>query len=213
MILLAASAGLVGLMHTLAPSHWLPVVLMVKARKWGVARAVLGALVAASGHLLTSMGLALVAIKIGFELMPGFEEEIEHYGGAGLIVFGISYAIFTYFRHSQCHGHSHHGPDPEGDSRSGDSRAFLFLFTLGLSPCLAVFPVFAAASGRGTLALTSTLVAFSFGVLTTLISATVLVSRGFMAFDHPLIEHYGEVIAGLVIALMGVFVFLFPSLF
>ncbi len=213
MILLAASAGFVGLVHTLAPGHWLPVVLMVKARKWGGTRAILAALVAGSGHLLTSLGLALVAIKIGFELVPGLEEKIERFGGAGLVVFGLSYAVFTYFRHSKCHGHSHHGPNPEGESHSGDARAFLFLFTLGLSPCVAVFPVFAAASGHGMLALSSTLVAFAIGVLTTLICATVLVSKGFMKFDHPLIEHYGEVIAGLVIALMGAFVFSFPALF
>ena len=63
---------------------------------------------------------------------------------AGVILGLFLFAGYAYFNHSSCHGHTHHGPDPRRDLRV-KKTPFLFLFTLGLSPCVAVLPVFAAA--------------------------------------------------------------------
>jgi hypothetical protein len=43
-----------------------------------------------------------------------------------------------------------------------------------------------------------------------LVGATVLVSRGIMKLDHPILEHYGDVITGLGITVMGIILFFIP---
>lgn len=202
-MIIALSAAFVGLVHSLAPGHWLPVVLMAKMRKWPLNKAILGALITASGHVFLSIILGLVSIEIGAHFFSQYEGLIEKYAGLALGVFGLFYAGFSYFRHSECHGHTHHGPNPKA------ARApFLFLFSLGLSPCVAVIPVFAAAGAEGMWVTAVSFIAFSLGVVTSLVGSTILVSLGILKLDHPIFEHYGDVITGCGVALMGLLLFL-----
>jgi hypothetical protein len=131
-----------------------------------------------------------------------YEEEIERYAGLGLGVFGLAYAAWAYFRHSGCHGHTHHGPDPRGQK-----APYAFLFSLGFSPCVAVLPVFAASAALGVVPAVVSFVSFCVGVLGALIGSTLLVSQGVLKLDHPIFEHYGDVITGLGVTLMGSILF------
>jgi len=203
MMILAVSAAFVGLVHSLAPGHWLPVVLMAKTKRWDLKRALLGAAVAASGHILVSTALGLASLWVEATFLTMHEEEIERYGGLGLILFGLIYAGLAYRNHHRCHGHTHHGPNPRGEK-----APFFFLFMLGLSPCVAVLPVFAAAAALGSFPVFVTMVAFSAGVLAALGGGTLLVTKGLMKLDHPILEHYGDVITGLGVAVMGCALFL-----
>lgn len=205
MFVLASSAVLVGLIHALVPGHWLPVVLVAKTRKWDLKRALFGALVAASGHVLVSISIGLIAVLIGWKLLPEFEEEIERYSSLILIFFGLGYSFFFYRRHSACCGHTHHGPEPKEDK-----SPFWFLFLLGFSPCIAVTPVIVAAATKGGMSVVLAMIGFSIGVLIALFSATALGVFGLMKLDHPLLEHHGDALTGLSIALMGVVLFFFP---
>jgi cytochrome c biogenesis protein CcdA len=205
MLLIAGSAAFVGLVHSLAPGHWLPVLLTVKSQRWPIKKAVVGALLAASGHVILSVILGLVTIFVGAKLLVGNEDKIESYGGLALMAFGVIYGTVAYFKHSSCHGgHNHHGPEAP---RRGP---YLFLFSLGFSPCVAVIPVFAAAATQGHAATVLSMVGFSLGVISALVGATVLVSLGMMKLDHPLLEHYGDVITGGGVALMGLALYFYP---
>lgn len=206
MILLALSAAFVGLVHSLSPGHWLPVVLMVKARKWDLPHAALGALVAASGHIFVSIGLGLLGAFVGNSLFAPYLHELEEHAGGILIAFGLAYAIYSRFQHRHCHGHEHHGPDP----KKGKRAPYLFLFSLGFSPCFAVLPVFATAIGMGTVVLISTMIAFSIGVLLALVGGSLLVSYKLLKLDHPIFEHHGDLITGLGVAAMGLILVFFP---
>ena len=93
-------------------------------------------------------------------------------------------------------------PNPKGKK-----APFIFLFSLGFSPCVAVLPVFAAAAAEGYVAAVCTFVSFSLGVLLALIGSTILVSLGLIKLDHPIFEHFGDVITGCGVALMGVILF------
>lgn len=205
MIFLAASAALVGFLHSLAPGHWLPVVLLAKSRRWDLRTALLGAFTAASGHILISILVGAASLLIGSQVFDGIEEDAERWGAYLLIGFGVVYALVSYFRHSHCHGHTHHGPDPRSKK-----APFLFLFSIGFSPCIAALPVFGAAAGLGSVATLVTMAAFAGGVLMALGGATVLVSKGVAKLDHPWLEHHGDLITGLAIVLMGTILFLFP---
>jgi nickel/cobalt transporter (NicO) family protein len=206
MILLVVSAVFIGLVHSLAPGHWLPVVFLTRARRWSMGTAMLGALVAASGHVLVSVFLGVLGIKIGVHYFTQYEEQIEHYSGLVLVVFGIVYALLAYFNHIGCSSHTHHhGPEPRKHS-----EPFLFLFSMGLTPCVAVLPIFAAAAPLGTLTLVITMLGFALGAVVALLGTTVLVSFGVMRLEYPFLEHYGDVITGICVALMGILIFSLP---
>ncbi len=205
-MLLALSAAFVGFVHSLSPGHWLPVVLMVKARKWDLPQATVAALVAASGHVVVSLGLGILAAFIGQSLFAPYLHELEEHAGVILIVSGLLYAIYSRFRHRHCHGHEHHGPDP----RKASKAPYVFLFSLGFSPCFAVLPVFATAIGMGNGVLALTMLFFSVGVIAALVGGSLLVSRGLVKLDHPIFEHHGDLITGLGVAAMGLLLVLFP---
>lgn len=210
MILLASSAAFVGLVHSLAPGHWLPVVLMAKSRKWSIVNALWGALVTASGHVFISILLGALALFVGSELLVSHEEWIERYAGLGVGLFGLIYAIRSFQKHSHCHGHTHHGPQPKKKEKKSPYR---FLFLLGFSPCVAVLPIFAAAAPQGSFAVALTMLGFAAGVLSALAGATLSVHFGVMKLDHPVFEHYGDVITGAGVFLMGLMLFLTPEWF
>ena len=206
MLTLAFSAAMIGAMHSLAPGHWLPVVLMSKSRRWSLGRSLLGAVAAASGHIVVSGLLGLAAVEAGLALVPGFEESLELYGAAGLILFGLGYATWAYFNHNHCVGHTHHGPVPKKSERS----PFIFLFGIGLSPCVAALPLFVASGQGGIPQMLLTLSFFAVGVLGALVIATGLVFTGMMKLDHPIFEHYGDVLTGLGVSLVGLLLLVLP---
>lgn len=203
MISLALGAAWVGFVHSLSPAHWAPVALMARTKRWSLPMSLLGALTAASGHILISLALGFVAIRMQLTIVEEHHEAVEHWTGVALMVFGLGYGIWTWRRHSHCHGHEHHGPKP----RAG-MPPFFFLFILGLSPCVAALPLFVAAVPFGTSAVLVTLAAFTLGVLAALVLATVMVRGGLMKLDHPILEHYGESITGAGIALVGLYLWL-----
>ena len=205
MMILVFSAAFVGLVHSLAPGHWLPVVLMVKARKWDVRKAILAAIVAASGHILLSLLLGLLTIWIGVHFFSDYEAEIEKYSGLMLAAFGFIYAAYAYKRHAGCHGHTHHGPDPKKGK-----TPFLFLFSIGLTPCVAVIPVFATAAAESQWLVLLTQLSFSLGVIAALVGSTLVVLKGLVKLDHPFLEHHGDVVTGLGVTVMGLLLYFFP---
>jgi nickel/cobalt exporter len=205
MIWLAISAAFVGFMHSMAPGHWLPVVLLTKSRKWSPRQSLLAAAIAGSGHILVSVALGVLSVFVGAQFLHEHDEAVERYASLALVVFGLIYALVGWRRHSSCHGHEHHGPDVEREK-----EPLILLFSTGMIPCFAVLPVFAAAAAYGTAAAIVSMVTFSIGVLGALGGATLVVSRGLMKLDHPVLEHYGDSITGVAVALMGFALYAIP---
>jgi cytochrome c biogenesis protein CcdA len=201
--LIAASSALVGFVHSLSPAHWAPVVIMTKTRKWSYGYAVVGALAAVLGHVLVSIVTAAVVIWVGATFIHNYEHLIEHYASLALVFFGITFAGIAYWNHYRCKGHTHHGPSPQ----KSESRPFLFLFLMGFVPCLAVIPVLLSAAPYGLSALALVSLAFCLGVSAALVGAVLLVTAGTKWLDHPVLEHYGDVISGVSVAILGVLLF------
>jgi len=203
-MLLVFSAASVGILHSLAPGHWLPVVLMAKSRKWPLKMALLGASVTALGHIVLSLFVALFSFWLETRFFLDYEESIERYAGLALGVFGLAFAAIAFFTQWSCHGHTH------ASAKVPSQKApFWFLFTLGFSPCVAVLPVVGQAIVQGALTLLSIWAAFSLGVLAALLGSTFLAFLGFFKLEHPIFEHYGDVVAGCSVALVGFLLFCF----
>jgi nickel/cobalt exporter len=205
MIFLATSAIVIGFIHSLAPGHWLPVVLVSRARRWPLGTSVVGALTTALGHVLVSSVIGVAALELGEHLFTQREDQIERYGGLLVAAFGLIYGLVALFRHAGCVGHTHHGP-----AVSKKRGPFAFLFFVGFTPCVAVLPVFIAAVAKGIAGVAVTMIAFAVGVAGALISATVFARFGVMKFDHPIFEHYGDVLTGAAIVVVGLILFIAP---
>jgi hypothetical protein len=197
MVSIVATCAWVGFLHSLAPNHWLPVALMVNTRRWGMGRAMLAGVVAALGHISLSSGLALALSSLG---NLAREHAIQHYVSYGVSGFGLFYAMWSYRNHAGCVGHTHHGPDPK---KAPAVNPWLFLFGIGFSPCVAVLPLTTQAALLGWPAVVSCLLAFSIGVLVAFCLGTILAVKGFRFLDLPLFEHYGDVLTGLSVFVLG----------
>ncbi len=206
LFLLACSAAWVGTVHSLAPGHWLPVVVMARAKRWTIPQSIVGALCVTAGHVVISCGIGVLTLLLNLHErvtdsnVENAEQMIERFFGWGLVAFGIGFALRAFFFHKRCHGHEHHGPEL---SKESQRTPYAFLFMLGVSPCVAALPLFVAASVHGTLVLMASMAAFGGGVLLALVGATTLVSAGVLKLDLPLFEHHGDVLTGLGVAATG----------
>lgn len=207
--LMCVSALSVGFLHSLIPNHWLPVALLVRAKKWSWGKGLLAASGSALGHIFFSAGLAGICGLLEIPFLGDYEEEIEKFQGLLLLCFGVLYGILGYTRHVGCQGdHSHHGLDPQ--RQSGWLRGtWVFLFSVGLFPCFAALPLFMTAAAHGRQALEGTVIGFSLGVWLSFLISSLIARKGLKILDRPLLEHYGEVLTGVLIALTGLWLMVF----
>jgi len=160
---------MVAFFHAAIPTHWLPFVLVSRARGWSRGRTMMVALGAGLGHVALTTLLGLLVAWLGFQL----DEEIGHaftpIAGGVLVAIG-GYYIWRQLRGagichhampgSQHHADEHCGDEPKHsshwehelkDSRlasvsSGDWTAIGGLFLmLTLSPCEGFLPVYLSA--------------------------------------------------------------------
>ncbi len=201
---LVAASFLVGLIHSLTPAHWAPVAMLAKTRKWSLAKTWLGATVVGTSHTIVTLALCAVVVSLKLHERLGFEEDFERYGGLVLVIGGAAFAIHAAWRHSRCHGHEHHGPGV------GKRNPWIFLALIGTNPCLGVLPPILAAAPHGWWGLLMTAAGFGVGVFLALLSTSAAARWGTKAFDHPLLEHYGDVVTGSVVAGVGLGLFFLP---
>lgn len=202
MTLVILSAAVTGFLHSLSPSHWFPIVLLARIKKWNATQAFFGTIVAGIGHILVSLTLGLMVYSVGLHFLRRHGMEVEEKAAMILMIYGLAYAAYYFIQHRRCKGgHSHHGPNPE--SARIKANPILFLFVMGFSPCMVVLPSFLAAAPYGLQALLLTALCFSLGVLLALSIATLGLLKHVMRLDHPWLEHYGDVLTGSVMFLFG----------
>ncbi len=218
-VLVAGSAA-VGAVHALLPDHWVPFVVLSKARGWDIQRSL--AAVAAGGvaHLASTAALGLLLAFAGTEALTRVGPAAELGGAALLTVFGLVLSLRG-LRVARGEGRSHghdHGParghdadDHREESHSHDLPArppgwrglLLQGAVLGARPCAEAVPVFLAAAAYG---LTSSLLAVAAWVaatLGTMLAVVWLSLHGLRAMKPELLARHGELAAGLIILFMG----------
>lgn len=157
----------VAFLHAVIPTHWVPFVLVGKARGWSRQRTLFITLAAGAGHVLMTTLVGLLIAWAGFEL----EESLEHLFPrliAGLLVLVGTYFAWRQVRgkgichhptpgsqhqpsaaceHEHGHGHSHWDEEladtPLVQSRRGDWAAIGGLLSMvTLSPCEGFLPIY-----------------------------------------------------------------------
>lgn len=132
LMVIAATAASLGLVHTvIGPDHYLPFIVMAKARGWSGMKTVWITLLSGLGHIFSSILLGLIGIGLGVALAK--LEWIESVRGDVaawlLIAFGLAYTVWGVKRalrnqpHSHPHSHLTDGSrDPHGPSLQHDEH-------------------------------------------------------------------------------------------
>ena len=125
-LLLVAAVAAVGVLHTIVPDHWVPIVLIARQRGWSRAETARAAFQAGTGHVLSTLVIAGAVWIAGVAFAERFGHLVDLVSSAALIAFGgwIAVSAWPELHHSAQHGHRHghqhqHGhPHGQGDTDS-----------------------------------------------------------------------------------------------
>ena len=130
-LLLIVSVGVVGVLHTIVPDHWVPIALIARQRGWSSGETARAAFTAGIGHVVSTLIIASVIWFAGVAVAAKFGHFIDTAASVALVGFGGWIAISSWRElhrgtghghshgHDHGHGHSHNlpflfGPDPTG---------------------------------------------------------------------------------------------------
>ena len=110
----------------------------------------------------------------------------------------------TGVEHTHEHDHEHSHEHRQSDTEVGSTRAgYGLVVIIGLTPCVALLPIVFAATPLGISSVAIIIAVFFAATLGTILLVTTLALEGLQLIRLELFEKHGEVITGLVIALMG----------
>jgi nickel/cobalt exporter len=220
--ILAATAGSIGLIHTITgPDHYLPFIVIGRARRWPLARTLGVTALCGLGHVLGSVAIGLVGIGLGLaigriEIIEGMRGDLAAWL---LISFGLVYAAWgirqamrnkphTHQHHhsdgsEHVHHHSHHHEhahvhDEPTPKRNLTPWALFVIFVLG--PCEPLIPILmypAANASLGGLVLVTAI--FAVTTVATMLVMVTLAQRGMQLLPLSRLERYTHAMAGLTI--------------
>lgn len=225
MILLTTTAASIGFFHTLfGPDHYLPFVVMSRARKWSRFKTAWITFLCGLGHIASSVLLGMIGIAFGtavskLELVESFRGNIAAWA---LIVFGLVYFVWGLRRairnrsHEHLHMHSdgsahlhehvhtkEHAHIHEKKGKVNITPWILFtIFVLG--PCEPLIPILmypAAKNSRGGLLLVTAV--FGGVTILTMLSIVLIATLGVNLLPLKKIERYTHALAGGAIFLCG----------
>jgi len=196
-LLVAGSAAVIGVAHSLLPDHWLPYLVLSKTGSWSAPRTLASVAAGAAAHLLSTVALGLVIATIGAGAI-GWAGRTAELGGT-LILTGFGAYLLrrglvrlrgrrpdhVFLRPRAARGHLLQGA------------------VLGLRPCVHAVPVFIAASAFGPapcLAAVAAWAAATLGGMAGIVWLSLLGLRG-AALEG--VARHGDLVAGILISVMG----------
>ncbi len=214
LIILIWTAVTIGFIHTvIGPDHYIPFIVIGKARGWSPTKTVLITVACGIGHVLSSVLIGVLGIAAGAALgsLTALEKTRGDIASDLLIAFGLMYGIWGLWRARRGHGHKHlpgGGHLEEVGAKSATFWALFIIFVLG--PCEPLIPLvmFPAVehNWHGVLMVT---LAFGLVTITTMTSVVFLATKGLMALRTNLLEKYIHALAGGIIAVSGISIRIF----
>jgi nickel/cobalt exporter len=225
-VVLMASAAAAAILHTLVPDHEIPLAMIGRTQNWTHKKMAGVTLIAGLIHISVSMGIGAIALVASAALSQFVANSAQQISGVLLVAFGSVYAFVSWRRKVGGHWHSH-GPDQTLHSHDvvdsepcvpspKDSKmnwGACITAIVGVAPCFTLIPVLIAAVPYG--ATTTLLVMLAYVVATigmmVLLTAIALKTIQYITKLHK-IEKYLEILAGIIILLVGLWLILEISL-
>ncbi len=119
--LLISAVTVVGVLHTIVPDHWVPIALIARQRKWSKTETISAAIKAGTGHVLSTLAIALVVWFAGVAVATHFGHLVDLASSVALIGFGLWIAIASWLEtRGGGHGHHHHHEHTFMDTAAGE---------------------------------------------------------------------------------------------
>ncbi len=225
LLLLCANSAAVAVLHTLmGPDHYVPFIVMSRARNWSVWRTFWITLGCGFGHVggAAALGLVGVAGGIGLQKIAQIESYRGNLAAWALIAFGAVYGAWglrrAYRGHVHTHRHAHGGGEAHEHAHAHDhehahvhdeagavSLTPWVLFTIFvLGPCEPMIPLvmYPAAGGNWT---GVALVVLVFGAITIamMVGVVLLSLYGVSLVRLGRVERFSHALAGGTILTTG----------
>lgn len=229
-IVLSASAATIGFIHTLfGPDHYVPFIVMSKARNWSVLKTSILTVVCGLGHVGSSiiLGLIGIAFGIGVSKLKQVEGIRGNIAAWAFIIFGFGYLIWGLWKahknkphkHFHAHGdvvHEHVHPhnaqkthdinkhNHEHQDKKPNITPWILFIIFVLGPCEPLIPLFIYPAAQhnipGVLAVS---LVFSAVTVVTMLTLVLLFSTGLKVLPFGKFERYTHALAGATILLSG----------
>lgn len=222
--ILMITAASIGFLHTLfGPDHYVPFVVMAKARKWSLVKTGWITLLCGLGHIFSSVLIGLAGIALGITVSK--LNVIESFRGGlaawMLLAFGLVYFIWGIHRafknrphthwhtHSEkaehLHTHKHDNDHLHIHNEDGKNITPWILFTIFLfGPCEPLIPLLmypaAKSSYWGLLLVTGI---FGSVTIITMLSIVIISSWGINFLPIRRLERFTHALAGGAVLLCG----------
>lgn len=224
-MLLSATAVSIGFIHTLlGPDHYLPFIMLSKAKNWSARKTMVITFFCGIGHVSSSVILGLVGIAVGLSVskLVSVESFRGNIAAWLFIAFGLVYMILSIRKlvRKRKHTHSHFHADGQvhlhehnhftehahlhGDKAESATPWVLFLiFVFG--PCEPLIPILMYPAAKNNIHDAIFIsVLFSIVTIATMMSVVLAFRAGFNKINLKPVEKYSHVIAGAVIFLSGI---------
>ena len=225
-LLLTFTAASIAFLHTLlGPDHYIPFVVMSRARRWSHIKTLWVTALCGVGHIMSSVLLGLIGVSLGIVVtrLKGVESFRGNIAAWALIAFGLVYFIWGLRKALRNIPHKHHHDHSEESDHvhthvhssehvhvhSEKENANLtpwILFTIFIfGPCEPLIPILMYPAARGSI-FGLLLVTAVFGVvtITTMLIVVMVSSLGINLLPFGRLEKYTHALAGLTIFLCGV---------
>lgn len=219
-IILVVAVAVIGVVHTLVPDHWLPIVLIARQQGWSRSVVARVSLIAGGGHVLSTLVLAGTVWFVGAAASERLGRAVDTMASLALVAFGGWIAITAWWEgrltERTRHTHDHHrvGLLADGGSRPLITARTITLVILGSSPMVEGIPLFFAANryGFGQIALMAGI--FAISTIGTYVAVCVSAEAGLrrlrMHSRWGGLERAGEMAGGVVISIAGASFWLWP---
>ncbi|MFC1699548.1 sulfite exporter TauE/SafE family protein [Candidatus Omnitrophota bacterium] len=225
LLTLYITAASIGFFHTLfGPDHYLPFIVMSKARGWSRAKTALITFICGVGHILSSVALGLIGIIFGLAVMrlEAFEAMRGNLAGWALIAFGFTYFVWGLHRavrnrphrhlhlHQDLTEHTHDHAHTEGHAHVHQQKKKnitpWILFTIFiLGPCEPLIPILMYPAAKQSLAgLIGVTATFGIVTIATMLGIVTVASLGINIVPLGRLERYAHALAGATILICGV---------
>ncbi|MBU0467762.1 MAG: sulfite exporter TauE/SafE family protein [Candidatus Omnitrophica bacterium] len=222
-VLIIAAAS-IGFFHTIfGPDHYVPFIVLAKAKKWSYMKTIMITIICGIGHVGSSVILGLFGVGLGVAVgkLEIFESVRGNWAAWALIVFGFVYFIYGIKQaiknkphthphvhidgnvhdhkhsHAQEHSHVH-----EKEGASYVPWALFIVFVLG--PCEPLIPLLMYPAAKHSI-IGMVLVATIFSIVTisTMLATVLIATFGINLMPLKKLERYVHALSGFAILLCG----------
>jgi len=224
-LVIAGTAASIGFVHTLlGPDHYLPFIVISRAREWSLPKTLFISFLCGLGHVLSSIVLGFAGIALGTAVFK--LEAIESFRGSAaawlLIGFGFAYFIWGLHRairkkphkhihlhkdgekhvHTHTHENGHIHVHDEGKKQSLTPWILFAIFVFG--PCEPLIPLIMYPAAKENIG-GVVVVSLAFGIVTILTMLTIIAiaSYGVKFVRLGKLEKYTHALAGAMIFISG----------